>query len=176
MGDLYLVSTPIGNLEDITLRALKTLKSVQRIAAEDTRTTRALLTHYDIHTPLTSNQNWNEKSKIDELLSELALGDLAIVSDAGTPLINDPGYPLVQAAIQAGFRVIPIPGASSPITALSVSGLPADQFIYLGYIPRKTSERKAIPASSKRLPMHPGLPGDTPPDCRIASGNSRNPG
>lgn len=152
MGDLYLVSTPIGNLEDITLRALKTLKSVQRIAAEDTRTTRVLLSHYDIHTPLTSNQNWNEKGKIDELLSELALGDLAIVSDAGTPLINDPGYPLVLAAIQAGFRVIPIPGASSPITALSVSGLPADQFIYLGYIPRKTSERKQFLQAAKDYP------------------------
>lgn len=144
MGDLYLVATPIGNLEDITLRALKVLGSVQRIAAEDTRTTRALLTHYDIHTPLTSNQNWNERSKIDELLTELAQADLAIVSDAGTPLINDPGFPLVQAAIQAGFRVIPIPGASSPIAALSVSGLPADQFMYLGYIPRKTGERKAF--------------------------------
>ncbi len=141
MGILYLVATPIGNLEDITLRALKTLQSVGLIAAEDTRTTRALLTHYDIHTPLTSNHNLNERGKIQELLEQLNEKDIAVVSDAGTPLINDPGYPLVQAAITAGIRVIPIPGPSSPITALCVSGLASDQFAYLGYIPRKKKER-----------------------------------
>lgn len=141
MGVLYLVSTPIGNLEDITLRALKVLKNVGLIAAEDTRTTRALLTHYDIHTQLTSNHNLNERSKIQDLVDQLLQKDIAIVSDAGTPLINDPGFPLVQAALEAGIKVVPIPGPSSPITALSVSGLPSDQFIFLGYIPRKNSER-----------------------------------
>ncbi len=142
MGSLYLVATPIGNLEDITLRALKVLRSVGLIAAEDTRTTRGLLTHYDIHTPLTSNHNLNERSKIDDLLRQVQEKDIAIVSDAGTPLINDPGFPLVQAALEAGIKVIPIPGPSSPITALTVSGLPADQFVYLGYIPRKNTERR----------------------------------
>lgn len=142
MGDLYLVATPIGNLEDITLRALKVLKSVDLIAAEDTRTTRALLTHYDIHTPLTSNHNLNERARIDDLLNQLEAKDIAVVSDAGSPLINDPGFPLVQAAIAAGVRVLSIPGPSSPITALSISGLPTDQFTFLGYIPRKNSERK----------------------------------
>lgn len=142
MGVLYLVATPIGNLEDITLRALKVLKSVDLIAAEDTRTTRALLTHYDIHTPLTSNHNLNERARIDDLLNQLEAKDIAVVSDAGSPLINDPGFPLVQAAIAAGVRVLSIPGPSSPITALSISGLPTDQFTFLGYIPRKNSERK----------------------------------
>jgi 16S rRNA (cytidine1402-2'-O)-methyltransferase len=152
MGVLYLVATPIGNLEDITLRALKVLKSVGLIAAEDTRTTRALLTHYDIHTPLTSNHNLNERGKIDELLSQLAEKDVAVVSDAGTPLINDPGFPLVQAALEAGYQVTPIPGPSSPITALCVSGLPADQFTFLGYIPRKNSERREFLAQAGSYP------------------------
>jgi 16S rRNA (cytidine1402-2'-O)-methyltransferase len=142
MGILYLVATPIGNLEDITLRALKVLGSVDLIAAEDTRTTRALLTHYDIHTALTSNHNLNERSKITDLLEQLQSKDIAVVSDAGSPLINDPGFPLVQAAVAAGIKVVSIPGPSSPITALSISGLPTDQFTFLGYIPRKNSERK----------------------------------
>jgi 16S rRNA (cytidine1402-2'-O)-methyltransferase len=152
MGILYLVATPIGNLEDITLRALKVLKNVALIAAEDTRTTRALLTHYDIHTSLTSNHNLNERRKIQELLDQLQEKDIAIVSDAGTPLINDPGYPLVEAAIVAGIRVVPIPGPSSPIAALCVSGLPADQFVFLGYIPRKSKERKTFLMQASTYP------------------------
>jgi 16S rRNA (cytidine1402-2'-O)-methyltransferase len=152
MGTLYLVATPIGNLEDITLRALKVLKNVALIAAEDTRTTRALLTHYDIHTPLTSNHNLNERIKIQELLQQLQEKDIAIVSDAGTPLINDPGYPLVEAAITTGIKVVPIPGPSSPITALCVSGLPADQFVFLGYVPRKSKERKAFLMQASAYP------------------------
>lgn len=144
MGTLYIVSTPIGNLEDITLRALRILKSVSLIAAEDTRTTSVLLKHYEIRTPLISNHNLNERTKVDQLIETLSTSDVAIVSDAGTPVINDPGYPLILAAIQAGVTVVPIPGASSPITALSVSGLPADEFYYAGYIPKKSNDRKAF--------------------------------
>ncbi len=142
MGTLYLVATPIGNLEDITLRAIKILQQVDLIAAEDTRTTRALLTHFDIHTRLISNHNINEKKNVQHLLDLLEEKNIAIVSDAGTPVINDPGFHLVKAAIEAGIKVVPIPGPSSPITALSVSGLPADEFTYLGYLPHKSSERR----------------------------------
>ncbi len=141
MGILYFVSTPIGNLEDITLRALRTLREVDIIAAEDTRVTRALLSHYDIHTKLISHHNANEKLMVEKMLEILANQDVAVVSDAGTPLINDPGFPLLNAALEAGYTVVPIPGASSPITALSVSGLPVDEFTYLGYLPHKQGER-----------------------------------
>ncbi len=143
-GTLYIVATPIGNLEDITLRALKTLRSVDLIAAEDTRTTKVLLKHYEINTQLISNHHLNEKAQIDHLLGILQTKDIAIVSDAGTPVINDPGFPLVSAAAAAGIRVVPIPGPSSPITAISVSGLPADEFAYLGYFPKKSKERKDL--------------------------------
>lgn len=142
MGTLYLVATPIGNLEDITLRAIKVLKQVDLIAAEDTRTTRALLSHYDIHTRMISNHRINEQKNAQHLLELLSDKDIALVSDAGTPVINDPGYLLVKAAIEAGIKVVPIPGVSSPITALSVSGLPADEFTYIGYLPHKSSERR----------------------------------
>lgn len=152
MGILYLVATPIGNLEDITLRALKILGSVDLIAAEDTRTTRGLLTHYDIHTPLTSNHNLNERARITELVDQLQSKNIAVVSDAGSPLINDPGFPLVQAAVAAGIKVQAIPGPSSPITALSISGLPADQFTFLGYIPRKNSERREFLSAAAAYP------------------------
>jgi 16S rRNA (cytidine1402-2'-O)-methyltransferase len=144
VGTLYLVATPIGNLEDISARALRTLREVRLIAAEDTRRTRKLLAHYDIHTPLSSYYEHNKLSKLEEILAALAEGDVALVSDAGTPLINDPGYELVLAALDAGYAVLPIPGPSAPIAALSASGLPADTFLYLGYLPRKTKPRRAL--------------------------------
>jgi len=152
VGTLYLVATPIGNLEDISARALRTLREVRLIAAEDTRRTRKLLAHYDIHTPLSSYYEHNKLSKLEEILGSLAEGDVALVSDAGTPLINDPGYELVLSALKAGFQVRPIPGPSAPVTALSVSGLPADMFLYLGYLPRKNKPRRALIQDVKNDP------------------------
>ncbi|MBC8171951.1 MAG: 16S rRNA (cytidine(1402)-2'-O)-methyltransferase [Anaerolineae bacterium] len=137
MGTLYLVPTPIGNLEDITLRALRVLREVQLIAAEDTRTSRVLLNHYEITTPLTSYHEHNKLNKLDQLFEALATGDVALISDAGMPGISDPGYELVGAAIAQGYRVEPLPGANAVITALVGSGLPTDSFIYLGFLPRK---------------------------------------
>ncbi len=137
MGTLYLVPTPIGNLEDITLRALRVLKEVQLIAAEDTRTSRVLLSHYEIRTPLTSYHEHNKLSKLEALFDTLTNGDVALISDAGTPGISDPGYELVQAALERGFRVEPLPGANAITTALIASGLPTDRFTYLGFLPRK---------------------------------------
>jgi 16S rRNA (cytidine1402-2'-O)-methyltransferase len=144
MGSLYLVATPIGNLEDLSPRALRILGEVRLIAAEDTRLTRKLLTHFDLHTPLTSYFEHNKLAKLDSILNALAQGDVALVSDAGTPAINDPGYELVRAALAAGHIVSPIPGPSAPIAALAASGLPTDSFLYLGYLPRKASDRKAL--------------------------------
>jgi 16S rRNA (cytidine1402-2'-O)-methyltransferase len=144
MGTLYLVATPIGNLEDITLRALRVLRESSLIAAEDTRHTRGLLTHFDIHTPLTSYFEHNKLSKLDSILEALRSGDVALVSDAGTPALSDPGYELVRAALKAGFPVVPVPGPSAVIAALVASGLPTDAFIYLGFLPRKESERRAL--------------------------------
>lgn len=141
MGTLYLVATPIGNLEDISQRALRILGSVRLIAAEDTRQTRKLLSHYGLNTPLTSYFEHNKLTKLDRILSELEQGEVALVSDAGTPALNDPGYELVRAALQAGHAVSPIPGPSAHIAALVASGLPTDAFLYLGYLPRKSSER-----------------------------------
>lgn len=142
MSTLYLVATPIGNLEDITLRALNILRQVRLIAAEDTRHTRKLLAHFDLHTPLVSYFEHNKLLRLDEVLAELSQGDVALVSDAGTPALNDPGYELVQAALSAGHEVSPIPGPSAPIAALTASGLPTDAFLYLGYLPRKPGERR----------------------------------
>lgn len=142
MGILYLVATPIGNLEDISTRALRTLKEAILIAAEDTRHTGTLLKHFEIHTPLTSYYEHNKLQKLDYILEKLNQGDVALVSDAGTPAINDPGYELVKAALASGFDVKPVPGPSSPISALAVSGLPTDSFLYLGYLPHKKNERK----------------------------------
>jgi 16S rRNA (cytidine1402-2'-O)-methyltransferase len=142
MGTLYLVATPIGNLEDLSPRAVRILRESRLIAAEDTRHTRALLTHFDLHTPLTSYFEHNKLTKLDQILAELNLGDVALVSDAGTPAINDPGYELVKAALEAGHAVSPVPGPSAPIAALAASGLPTDSFLYLGYLPRKSSERR----------------------------------
>ena len=142
MGTLYLVATPIGNLEDITARALRILGEVSLIAAEDTRLTSRLLQHYAIRTPLTSYFEHNKLQKVDQVLAALQSGDVALVSDAGMPGLNDPGFELVRAALQAGCAVSPIPGASAPLAALVVSGLPADAFLYLGYLPRKSGERR----------------------------------
>lgn len=142
MGTLYLVATPIGNLEDITLRALRILSEVGLIAAEDTRQTRKLLNHYGIPTHAISYHEFNKLSRIDVILEKLAEGDVALVSDAGTPGLNDPGYELVREVLATGFKVSPLPGPSAPLAALVSSGLPTDAFLYLGYLPRKTSERR----------------------------------
>lgn len=141
MGTLYLVATPIGNLEDISARALRILSEVGLIAAEDTRQTRKLLTHYGIQTKLTSYHEHNKLTKLDYLLAELKEDDIALVSEAGTPGLNDPGFEIVRAAIAAGHKISPIPGPSAPIAALVASGLPTDAFLYLGYLPRKKTER-----------------------------------
>jgi 16S rRNA (cytidine1402-2'-O)-methyltransferase len=141
MGTLYLVSTPIGNLEDMSPRAVRVLREASLIAAEDTRHTGKLLQHFKIETPLTSYFEHNKLNKLDFILEKLAAGDVALVSDAGTPAVNDPGYELVKAALDANYNVRPVPGPSAPITALTVSGLPTDSFLYLGYLPHKTSER-----------------------------------
>ncbi|GAB4476774.1 MAG: 16S rRNA (cytidine(1402)-2'-O)-methyltransferase [Anaerolineales bacterium] len=141
MSTLYLVATPIGNLADITLRAIDILKQVTLIAAEDTRVTQKLLNHYQIHNRLVSLYDQNESRRIPLLLEALAQGDVALVSDSGTPALNDPGYELVNAAIQAGHQVSPIPGPCAPIAALVASGLPTDHFLYLGFLPRKSSEQ-----------------------------------
>lgn len=142
MGTLYLVATPIGNLEDISARALRILKESILIAAEDTRHTKILLDHFNIKTPYTSYFEHNKLHKLDLILEKLSQGDVALVSDAGTPAINDPGYELVQAALASNFDVRPVPGASAPISALTVSGLPTDSFLYLGYLPHKKNERQ----------------------------------
>ena len=142
MGTLYLVATPIGNLEDMSPRAVRILRESVLIAAEDTRHTGKLLKHFEIETKLTSYFEHNKLDKIDLILAKLADGDVAVVSDAGSPAINDPGYELVKAALAAGFDVRPVPGPSAPIAALTVSGLPTDSFLYLGYLPHKATERR----------------------------------
>jgi 16S rRNA (cytidine1402-2'-O)-methyltransferase len=144
LGTLFLVGTPIGNLEDISLRALRTLREVRLIAAEDTRRTRHLLTHYDIHTPLTSYYEHNKLSKLDAILGALEGGDVALVSEAGMPGLSDPGYELVKAAIEAGHRVAPVPGPSALVAALVASGLPTDACLYLGFLPRRASDRQRL--------------------------------
>jgi len=153
MGTLYLVATPIGNLEDISPRAVRILGSVRLIAAEDTRVTKKLLTHFSLHTPMTSYFEHNKLLKMDQVLAELQKGDVALVSDAGTPAINDPGFELVRAALQAGFEVCPIPGPSAPLAALAASGLPTDAFLYLGYLPRKTGDRRSFLEAVKEYPF-----------------------
>ena len=141
---LYLVATPIGNLEDITLRALRVLRSVDRIACEDTRQTRKLLDRYGITTPTISSHEHNEAERSRSLVEELKQGArIAVVSDAGTPGISDPGMVLASAAMAAGVPVIPIPGASAAITALIASGLNTEQFLFLGFLPSKTGARRS---------------------------------
>ncbi len=151
MGTLYVVATPIGNLEDITARALRVLGEVSLIAAEDTRRTGQLLNHFNI-TPqrLTSYFEHNKLNKLDEVLAALATGDVALVSDGGTPNLSDPGYELVRAALAAGHAVVPIPGASALMSALVASGLPTDAFLYLGFLPRTEAERRTLLASVAR--------------------------
>jgi 16S rRNA (cytidine1402-2'-O)-methyltransferase len=142
-GILYVVSTPIGNLEDITLRALRFLKEVDLIAAEDTRHTRKLLSYYDIHTPLTSYFTHNEASKGVRLIARLKQGaQVALVSDAGTPGISDPGYRLLQKAWKENIKVVPIPGPSAVTAALSISGLSAQGFLFEGFLPPKSKKRR----------------------------------
>jgi 16S rRNA (cytidine1402-2'-O)-methyltransferase len=144
-GTLYIVSTPIGNREDITLRALRILKEVDLIAAEDTRHTSLLLKHFGIHTPLTSYFEGNEFKKKEFILSKLKQGHrVALVSDAGTPGISDPGFRLIQTAIENEIPIMPIPGPSAVIAALSVSGLPSDAFLFRGFLPHKMKKRRDL--------------------------------
>jgi 16S rRNA (cytidine1402-2'-O)-methyltransferase len=141
MGTLYVVGTPIGNLEDITLRALRVLKEAALIAAEDTRRARILALRYEIETPTTSYFEGNKLTKLETVLVALDAGDVALISEAGMPGLADPGYELIRAAIERGYPVVPIPGPSAPVTALIVSGLPTDSFLFLGYLPRHRSKR-----------------------------------
>jgi 16S rRNA (cytidine1402-2'-O)-methyltransferase len=141
-GTLYVVSTPIGNLEDITLRALRILREVQIVAAEDTRHSRGLLSRYDIHTPLTSYHDFNKEEKTPVLLHRLSKGEsVALISDAGTPTVSDPGYFLITQAIAAGVPVSPIPGPSAVLAAIAASGLPTDAFLFDGFLPKKRGAR-----------------------------------
>jgi 16S rRNA (cytidine1402-2'-O)-methyltransferase len=143
-GTLYIVATPIGNLEDITLRAIRTLKDADIIAAEDTRHTQTLLRHFSINTPLTSYHEHNERAKTNQLIARLDRGEsIALVSDAGTPAISDPGYRLVMEATRVGIRVVPIPGPSAVIAALSAGGLPTDGFNFRGFLPARKRERRS---------------------------------
>ncbi len=142
-GTLYIVSTPIGNLEDITLRALRILKEVDLIAAEDTRKTRRLLTHYEINTPLTSFFEGNQQRKTEKLIERLKDGEsIALVSDAGTPTISDPGYPLLRQCISDEVRIVAVPGVSAILAAAAVSGLPLHNFIFEGFLSPKSGKRK----------------------------------
>jgi len=142
-GVLYVVATPIGNLQDISGRAISTLKGVSRIAAEDTRHSARLLSHYGIDTPMVALHEHNEREVTPQLLDRLAAGDdLALISDAGTPLISDPGFCLVRAVRAAGFRVAPVPGPAACIAALSVAGLPADHFVFEGFLPTRAAARR----------------------------------
>jgi 16S rRNA (cytidine1402-2'-O)-methyltransferase len=142
MSVLYVVATPIGNLEDISLRAIRVLREVRLIAAEDTRKTRRLLKVYDIHTPMTSYFEHNKLAKLDGLLASLAAGDVALVSEAGMPGISDPGYELIAAAGRMNIPVVPVPGPSAVTTALAVSGLPTDRFLYIGFLPGRSAARR----------------------------------
>jgi len=152
MSTLFLVATPIGNLGDISSRALQTLQDVSLIAAEDTRRTAKLLSHFEIRTPQTSYFEHNKGAKLEKVLAALHKGDVALVCDAGSPGLNDPGYLLVRAAIEAGHTVSPVPGPSAPVAALTASGLPSDQFVYLGYLPRKSGARRAAIREAAQLP------------------------
>lgn len=137
MGTLYIVATPIGNLEDMTFRALRILKEVALIAAEDTRTSRVLTQHFEIETPMTSYHEHNKVAKLEQIFNTLVTGDVALISDAGTPGISDPGYELINEAINRDIPVVPLPGANAIIPAIVASGLPTDGFLYLGFLPKK---------------------------------------
>ena len=149
---LYLVATPIGNLEDITWRAVRILREVRLIAAEDTRHTLKLLNHFEIKTPLTSYHDFSTPQKLEQLLQELRQGDVALVSDAGMPGLSDPGYELVRVAIDAGIPVCPIPGPTAAISALVTSGLPTDRFLFLGFLPRQLTGRQESLQEVANLP------------------------
>ena len=143
MGKLYVVGTPIGNLEDLTPRAARILGEVSLIAAEDTRVTRRLLSHLGIHVPMVSYNEHNQHQRLPALLEDLGSGDLALVTDAGMPAVSDPGSDLVAQAAAAGFQVEAVPGVSAVTTALSMSGMSGDGFLFLGFLPRKARERRA---------------------------------
>lgn len=152
-GQLFVVATPIGNLGDISARARDVLDGVDRIAAEDTRQTQKLLTHLGVHTPMISLHEHNEAERAERLVAALLAGEtLALVSDAGTPLISDPGYRLVRAARQAGAEVIAIPGPSSVTAALSIAGLPTDRFFFEGFLPARSKARRERLATLSTLP------------------------
>lgn len=152
-GTLYLVSTPIGNLEDLTRRALRVLAEVDLIACEDTRHTRKLLDHYGIKTKTISYHEHNERERADELAARLAEGlSIALVSDAGTPAVSDPGYRLVRAAIEHGASVVPVPGATALVAALTASGLPTDEFFFGGFLPARSTARRARLSQLRALP------------------------
>ncbi|PIS29020.1 16S rRNA (cytidine(1402)-2'-O)-methyltransferase [Candidatus Saganbacteria bacterium CG08_land_8_20_14_0_20_45_16] len=152
MSVLYLVATPIGNLEDLTFRAARLLAEVDLIVAEDTRQTKILLNKYGIKTPLTSYHKFNIKEKTDYLLALLQGGKtLALVSDSGMPLISDPGYELVCSAVVSGVTVVPVPGSSASLAALVVSGLPTDKFIFEGFLPKKPGKKRKVLEALKEL-------------------------
>jgi 16S rRNA (cytidine1402-2'-O)-methyltransferase len=152
-GTLYLVATPIGNLEDITLRALRVLREVDLIACEDTRHTRKLLDHYGIHKPTLSYHEHNEAQRSVELLEKLRQGtSVALVSDAGTPLVSDPGYRLVTKVVESGIPIDPLPGASAILAALTASGLPTDAFLFGGYLPARQGPRRKLLAKLQEEP------------------------
>jgi 16S rRNA (cytidine1402-2'-O)-methyltransferase len=144
MPTLYVVATPIGNLQDVTIRAIEVLREASLIAAEDTRKTKRLLAAYEIKTPLTSYYEHNKKMKLPHLIRALEEGDVALVSEAGMPGINDPGYDLIKAAIDLDISVVPIPGPSAITTALAISGITAEQFIHLGFLPRKKGAKRKL--------------------------------
>lgn len=152
-GTLYVVATPIGNLEDLSPRAERTLRDVDLIAAEDTRVTRTLLSRQGFSKPLLSFHDHNEAQRTAEILRKIREGqNVALVSDAGTPLISDPGFRLVRAAAEEGVRIVAIPGPSAAIAALSISGLPTDRFLVLGFLPRRSAKRRAVLAGLRREP------------------------
>lgn len=144
MGTLYVVATPIGNLEDLSPRARRVLAEVTLIAAEDTRHTGAMLKRIEVSTPLLSNHGFNERARVDRFLEALLSGDVALVSDSGTPAISDPGAILVRAAADAGFPVVPIPGPSAVVAAVSASGLVEGPFTFIGFLPRASGERHVV--------------------------------
>ncbi|HLO84774.1 MAG TPA: 16S rRNA (cytidine(1402)-2'-O)-methyltransferase [Nostocaceae cyanobacterium] len=179
-GTLYVVGTPIGNLEDITFRAVRILQTVDLIAAEDTRHTGKLLQHLQVKTPQISYHEHNQSGRIPELLAQLANGKaIALVSDAGMPGISDPGYELIKACIDAGREVVPVPGVSAVITALSAAGLPTDKFVFEGFLPAKAKQRQEYLASLQSEPRtlvfyeSPHRLRDTLQDLAAALGDNR---
>ncbi|MCD6290543.1 MAG: 16S rRNA (cytidine(1402)-2'-O)-methyltransferase [Anaerolineae bacterium] len=144
MGTLYVVGTPIGNLEDMTFRAVRVLREVSLVAAEDTRSAQVLFARFDIHTPVTSYFEHNKLTKLGRILDALAKGDVALISEAGMPGLSDPGYELIRSALAEGHAVVPVPGPVAAVTALVVSGLPTDRFLFLGFLPRRQAERQRL--------------------------------